>query len=76
MRDIPVLPAAEIPPRRVLVPPAQRPGYERPVASLSTERRRVQRIAASAPDAAAKKGAQEVYRALTLTAERLPISQG
>ena len=72
VRDTPVLPATEIPPRRVLVPPAQRPGYERPVASLNTELRRAKRIAANAPDAASKKNAQMVFRALTLTADRLP----
>ena len=63
-RDQPVLPASEIPPRRVLLPPAQRPGYHPPVASLNTERRRARRIAANAPDAAAKRVAQEVFRVL------------
>ena len=70
IRKAPLLPISgpdsEIPPRRVLVPRTQRPGYVAPAANLHTQNRRRQREAAKYPDHQRKQDSQTVLRKLGL----------
>ena len=66
IRATPLLPTSEIPPRRVLLPRSQRPGYVAPVANLHTAKRQRQREAAQAPDHQQKQETEALLRQMTL----------